>query len=89
MFAYLDASGKCPPWQQTGVVVDSEEKDFPYTAHTFSHELGHFFLGRGHENEPNNLMTVDDDGALIPGSTLLNADQAEEIKKHDKILDAC
>ena len=88
VFAYLDASGKCPPWQQTGVVVDSEEKDFPYTAHTFSHELGHFFLGRGHENELSNLMTGDG-AARVPTSTLLNANQIEKIKKHDKIHDAC
>ena len=47
--AYLDASGRCPPKQQTGVVVVSTETDFPFTAHTFSHELGHFFLGRGHK----------------------------------------
>ena len=87
MFAYLDASGRCPP-KGNGVVVDSDETDFPYTAQTFSHELGHFFLGPGHKNEPNNLMT-DDGGATVPTSTLLNADQAEKIKKHDKILDAC
>ena len=88
VFAYLDASGRCPP-KGNGVVVDSEETDFPYTAQTFSHELGHFFLGPGHKkNEPNNLMT-DDGAATVPTSTLLNADQAEKIKKHDKILDAC
>ena len=84
----VGTAGKHPRWGD-GVVVESKESDFRFTAQTFSHELGHFFLGQRHENEPNNLMTVDDDGALIPGSTLLNADQAEEIKKHDKILDAC
>jgi hypothetical protein len=87
--AYLDASGKCPPKQQTGVVVVSDETDFRYTAHTFSHELGHFFLGGGHKtNEPTNLMT-NDAAATVPTSTLLNANQTKKIKKHDKIHDAC
>jgi hypothetical protein len=82
-------AGRHPLWGD-GVVVESKETDFLFTARTFSHELGHFFLGQGHKNnEPNNLMAQTDNANPMPGSTQLNAHQAEKIKKHDKILDAC
>ena len=85
-----DTAGARPPKGGDGVVVESDETDFLGTARIFSHELGHFFLGQGHKNnEPNNLMAQSDIANPMPGSTQLNADQAEKIKKHDKILDAC
>ena len=81
-----DIAGRHPPGGD-GVVVESIETDFLGTARIFSHELGHYFLGQGHKNsEPNNLMAQ---SRPMPGSTELNPDQAEKIKKHDKILDAC
>jgi hypothetical protein len=90
VLSYLgDTAGAHPP-NGDGVVVESIETDFLGTARTFSHELGHFFLTQGHKNnEPNNLMAQSDIANPMPGSTQLNADQADKIKKHDKILDAC
>ena len=81
-----DIAGRHPK-RGDGVVVESLETDFLGTARIFSHELGHYFLGQGHKNnEPNNIMAQ---SRPMPGSTELNPDQAEKIKKHDKILDAC
>jgi hypothetical protein len=78
------------PLRGDGVMLESLQTDFLGTARTFSHELGHYFLGQGHKNnEPNNLMAQTDNANPMPGSTQLNAHQAEKIKKHDKILDAC
>lgn len=85
VFIYLGGTAGKHPKGADGVVVESRETDFRYTAQSFSHELGHVFLGQPHKNEPNNLMRRRSDA----GDTLLNADQAEKVKKHDKIFDAC
>lgn len=89
VLSYVGDTVGIAPVKGDGVVVESRETDFLGTARTFSHELGHFFGLNHKNNRPDNLMCQSQFADPMPGSTLLNSDQTETIKRHDKTLDAC
>lgn len=90
VLSYVGSTVGLHPAKGDGVVTESRETDFLGTARTFSHELGHFFGLHRHENDrPTNLMCQSQFANPMPGSTLLDDEQAETILDHDKITGAC
>jgi hypothetical protein len=72
-----------------GVVVESRENDFPGTARTMAHELGHYF-SLGHENgSPGNLMCQSRFANPMPNSVNLNSDQLDDVKDSDAMRGGC
>jgi hypothetical protein len=77
------------PAKPDGVAVELRETDFLGTARTLAHELGHYF-DLGHENDdPTNLMCQTSKANPMPGSTVLNSDQIDEIKDADEMQPPC